>query len=94
MTLKKAFSLFLAGLMLLSSLTGCSLFKKDDVGGEETKEFYSIGRAELAEYSINRPDDAEELTSTAASNAHNERSTSAEKSTCPGVSIRLTCTSR
>lgn len=68
MKFKKAFSLFLAGVMLLSSLTGCSFFKKDDGNEEESKEFYSIGQAALAEYTIIRPDEADEQTIVAASN--------------------------
>ena len=67
MKLKKALSLFLAGLMLISALTGCSFFKKNNNGGEEVKEFYSIDVATLAGYTVVRPDQADEETIAAAS---------------------------
>ena len=52
--------------MLLSTLTGCSFFQKDD-GEDELKDFYSIGQVELAQYTIIRPDEADEETIAAAS---------------------------
>ena len=75
MTLKKALSLFLAGLMLISTLTGCSFFdrfKKEENNENEAKEFYNIGADVLAEYVIIRPDEADEETVSAASKLYTQ----------------------
>ena len=63
MKLKKAFSLALAGLMLLSVLAGCG----DKNGGENAVEFYDISSQDLASYVVVRPDETDSETVSAAS---------------------------
>ena len=65
MNLKKALSLALAVLMLISVLTGCSFldrFKKDEPDVDETKEFYKIDKAALTGYVIVRADESDDQT--------------------------------